>query len=365
MTPPSVTPSTFKPAIRFALVGTAILAIALPKVVHAYALEGPKWPNGSNPTVQLELGSAGRTLSDGNTSWNSAVSPALDMWNQVMGSIQLGRVMDSTAPIVSGDRVNSMSFGSTFFGHTFGSNTLAVTYYSYSGSTMSEADIVFNTDQSWDSYRGNLQGPADVQRVALHELGHLLGLAHSNVSTAIMNAYINNSYTLTADDIAGIQSLYGASTGSPTPTPTPTPFPTPTPTPFPTPTPTPFPTPTPTPTPSVTPTPTPSTFSVSLSVAPASVRRGGSATFTVSTSQPASNTVTVSYQMSGTARYGSNYSLSGTPGQVTIQTGSSSATVTLTEFSVGKRSKTATMILNPGPDYTLSFPTSATVFLSR
>jgi len=363
MTPPSVTPLTFKPATRLALVGTAVLAMALPKIVNAYALEGPKWPNGSSPTVQLELGSAGRTLSDGNTSWNSAVSPALDMWNQVMGSIQLGQVMDSTAPIVSGDRVNSMSFGAKFFGQSFGSNTLAVTYYSYSGSTMIEADIVFNTAQSWDSYRGPLQASADVQRVALHELGHLIGLAHSNVSTAIMNAYINNSYLLTADDIAGIQSLYGASTGSPTPTPTPTPFPTPTPTPFPTPTPTPF--STPTPTPSVTPAPTPSTFSVSLSVAPSSIRRGGTATFTVSTSQPASNTVTVSYRMSGTAVFGSNYSLSGTPGQFTIQPGSSSATVTLTEFSVGKRGKTATMSLNRGSDYNLSFPTSATVFLSR
>ena len=364
MTPPLIIRSINSTA-RFALLVSAIVGIVSPKIVYGYALEGPKWPNGSNPTVQLELGSAGRTLSDGNTSWNSAVSPALDMWNQVMGSLQLGRVMDSTAPIISGDRVNSMSFGAKFFGQSFGSNTLAVTYYSYSGSTMTEADIVFNTAQSWDSYRGPLQSAVDVQRVALHELGHLLGLAHSSVSTAIMNAYVNDSYALTSDDIAGIQSLYGASNGSPTPTPTPTPtpFPTPTPTPFPTPTPTPFPTPTPTPTPSVT--PTPSTFSVSLSVAPTSIRHGGSATFTVSTSQPASNTVAVSYQMSGTAIFGSNYSLSGTPGQFTIQAGSSSATVTLTEFSVGKRGKTATMTLNPGPGYNLSFPNSATVFLNR
>jgi hypothetical protein len=311
--------------------------------------------------VQLELGSAGRTLSDGNTSWNSAVSPALDLWNQVMGSIQLGRVMDSTAPIVSGDGLNSMSFGSTFFGQTFGSNTLAVTYYHYSGSTMMEADIVLNSAQPWDSYRGPLQSSYDVQRVGLHELGHLLGLAHSSVSTAIMYAYITDTYMLTSDDIAGIQSLYAASTGLPTPTPTPTPFPAPTATP----TPTPFPTPTPTPTPSVTPTPTPSTLSGSLSVAPASIQRGGTSRFTVSTSQPASSTVTVSYQMSGTAILGSNYSLSGTPGQLTIQAGSSSATVTLTELSVGKRSKTATMTLSPGPGYTLSLPTTATVFLSR
>jgi predicted Zn-dependent protease len=364
MTPASITRS-INSTTRLALVAAAIFGIALPNVVRAYALEGPKWPNGSNPTVQLELGSAGRTLSDGNTSWNSAVSPALDMWNQVMGNLQLGRVKDSTAPIVSGDRVNSMSFGAKFFGQSFGSNTLAVTYYSFSGSTMIEADIVFNTAQSWDSYRGPLRSAVDVQRVALHELGHLLGLAHSNLSTAIMNAYVNNSDQLTADDIAGIQALYGASNGSPTPTPTPTPFPTPTPTPTPFPTPTPTAFPTPTPTPSITPTPTPSTVSVSLSVAPSSIRSRGSATFTVSTSTPGSSDVTVTYRMSGTAIFGSNYSLSGTPGQVTIQAGSSSATVTLTESSVGQRGKTATMTLNPGSGYNVSFPSNATVFLNR
>jgi hypothetical protein len=353
------------------LLGTMVLCAVLPRAVHAYALEGPKWPNGSNPTIQLELGSAGRTLSDGNTSWNSAVSPALDLWNQVMGSLQLNRVMDSTAPIVSGDRVNSMSFGSTFFGHSFGSGTLAVTYYSYSGSTMTEADIVFNTAQPWDSYRGSLRSAFDIQRVALHESGHLLGLAHSSVSTAIMNAFINNSDALTADDIAGIQSLYGAPSGSPTPTPTPSPTPTPVPTPTPiptaspTPTPRPSPTPSATPTPSVTPTPTPSTVFVTISVSPSSIQPGGAAVFTISTSTPAANTIAVGYKMGGNAGLGSNYSLGGTPGRVTIPAGASSATVTLTELSAAKRAKTAIMTLTSGSGYFVARPTSASVSLTR
>src|ERR1043166_216037 len=102
--------------LALVFVGGVFLAAALPDVVHGYALEGPKWPNGSNPAAQLELGAAGKTLSDGNTSWNAAVSPAIDMWNQVMGGIQLNGV-NSTASISQGDRLNSLSFGGTYFGH--------------------------------------------------------------------------------------------------------------------------------------------------------------------------------------------------------------------------------------------------------
>jgi predicted Zn-dependent protease len=493
MTPSFKTRFTLTLRLTLAVLGCLVFAIALPRILNAYVLEGPKWPNNSNPIAQLELGSAGRTLSDGNTSWNAAVSPAIDMWNQVMGNLQLGRVMDSTAPIASGDGRNSLSFGSSFFGHSFGSSTLAVTYYSYSGSRMTEGDIVFNTAWSWDSYRGGLRSNPDIQRVALHELGHLLGMAHSTLSSAIMYAYINNSYQLTADDIAGIQSLYGVPSGSPTPTPTPTPTPgpsttptptpsatvsptptpgtgaavmispvpgstfgsssvtfswtgggatqyallvgnsvngsdiyssgitsalsatvntiptdgrtiyvslyskvknswmanqytyrafsasgTPTPTPVPTATPTPTPvptaTPTPTPVPTATPTPTPSATptatpsgspAVTVSASPTSIRSGQTSTFTISSSGPVAAPTTVTYTMGGNAIEDRNYSLSGTPGQVTIPAGASSATVTLSVVSIGDGGKTATMVLTSGSGYTVSSPSSASVFMRR
>jgi hypothetical protein len=329
-------------------------AIFFTENASGYTFEGPSWAT-TSVVMQLEMGNPGSPLSDGSTSWNAAVSPAVDMWNQVLGRIQLGRVMNSTAPIASGDRTNSMAFSSTVFGQSFGSNTLAVTYYSYSGSTMTEADILFNTRQQFDSYRGPLRfgsngyAIADIQRVALHELGHVIGLAHPDQAgqhvDAVMNSVISDRYTLSSDDMAGGQHLYGAA--SPTATPTPTPAPTPTPT------------PTPNPTLVVSP-------AVSVTVAPSTVRSRRTATYTISTSIVSPTAaITVNYVMSGNAILGKHYTLSDSSGQITIPPGAISADVTLRALAARRRPKTATMILTPGAGYTLSASSSASVTIRR
>ena len=98
-------------------------------------------------------------------------------------------------------------------------HTLGVTWF---GTTIDEADVAWNTNN-----RINWGGDFDVQTVLLHELGHVLGLGHSDVTDAVMYAsYQGLRQLLHPDDICGIQELYGTPCSS-TPPPPPPPDPTP------------------------------------------------------------------------------------------------------------------------------------------
>ena len=83
------------------------------------------------------------------------------------------------------------------------------------------------------------------------------------------------------------------------------------------------------------------------------MRQGREAAFIVALDPgPAAQPVTVFYSMSGKAKLGTDYTLSGTPGQVTIPAGEFSARVVLHARKNVK--KDATMTLRPGRGYFLS-----------
>lgn len=59
---------------------------------------------------------------------------------------------------------------------------------------------------------GSVSGGFDIETVALHEIGHLIGLAHSDVSGSVMFPTVSDDTTkraLRTDDIDGAQDLYG------------------------------------------------------------------------------------------------------------------------------------------------------------
>jgi hypothetical protein len=71
----------------------------------------------------------------------------------------------------------------------------------------SQVFLHFDDDERWvDSETQNV----DLLTVAAHEIGHTLGLAHSSDPNALMYPSYSGPYrTLSEDDIAGIQALYG------------------------------------------------------------------------------------------------------------------------------------------------------------
>ena len=71
---------------------------------------------------------------------------------------------------------------------------------------------------NWSDGPGTLSGGIDLQGVACHEYGHALGLGHTNVSGATMYPSISSNgipaRSIAADDIAGVQFVYGGVSGS-------------------------------------------------------------------------------------------------------------------------------------------------------
>lgn len=217
--------SARKPAdLRPALLAVALALAAAVPLTRAFDFitdfTGPfpiAWNPGTVP-IHIRMPASGPLL-DG-TTYPTTIEAAVREWNTHLGTIQLAPSILPAADNVSGNGVNEVVMTPTINGATFGTNVLAVALTRVSGTSRAEGDVLFNPIWNWDSYRGpRAANPErfDMRRVALHELGHVLGLDHPDEDTppqnavAIMNSRISNTLdALQADDIAGAQALYGA-----------------------------------------------------------------------------------------------------------------------------------------------------------
>ncbi|KAG6578620.1 Metalloendoproteinase 3-MMP, partial [Cucurbita argyrosperma subsp. sororia] len=88
----------------------------------------------------------------------------------------------------------------------------ANTHFTFSQSArVQTADILFSLEkETWG--RGVPFLRYDLESVALHEIGHALGLAHSNIKDAVMWPHMNFGVQKTHlhdDDLNAIRAIYG------------------------------------------------------------------------------------------------------------------------------------------------------------
>lgn len=160
---------------------------------------------GGNVNVRTSLGV--------NSCVKNEIATAFAAWSAV-ANIQFVEVADSGAASGASGATGHIRIGA----HTFDgpSNVLAHAFFPpFTGDTVNSiaGDIHFDSAETWLCAPGS---GFDIGLVALHELGHSIGLNHepSSGNLAVMNPTYNPSLAaLRPDDINGAVSIYGTGSG--------------------------------------------------------------------------------------------------------------------------------------------------------
>ena len=165
-----------------------------------YVLQGAKW---NKTTLNYYIYNTSTHLTAAQR--ESAITAAFQLWsdNSVLSFTQVFNPSQADLKIkwASGDHGD---------GHPFDGNSgvLAHAYYPPPAGGSYAGELHFDDDESW-----SLDGTGiDLITGAAHEIGHLLGLGHSNVVTALMYPYYFGIHRyLDIDDQNAIGELYGYS----------------------------------------------------------------------------------------------------------------------------------------------------------
>ena len=139
--------------------------------------------------------------------WKEEIRRAAATWQSVAG-LNIAEVPDDGSPFgISGNQQQDSRFGDIRIAATpqpAGVVGAAFLPPPFNGGTLA-GDVTLNSNAAW-----NVDTAVDLQTVALHELGHSLGLDHATYSYAAMYPSYNGiKQTLSTDDVGGIRSIYG------------------------------------------------------------------------------------------------------------------------------------------------------------
>lgn len=177
-------------------------------VVHAYVYtktskgEVIKWP-ASNRNISLKVFPNSNNLTI-NSFFDSIFKVSLDEWDQTSG-IKLINSGQGVPTLNNAENDIYFDGGNEIF---TGSGIAAVTeiVYEQSSGKIVEADIVIN-DKVSISILGNSK--QYLGNILSHELGHLLGLGHSQVHRSTMfYKLFEGQYSVESDDFMGVKNLY-------------------------------------------------------------------------------------------------------------------------------------------------------------
>ena len=153
-------------AIRIiALSAVCVGLVAIAHSLSAYLLFEQTWPPG-DIFMEMQLGSSG-ALVDGSASWDECAIAALDEWNaNLAGTGRRFNPIRSSARIPAQyDSINSVFWADDVFGTPFGAQTLAVASsvvrIEDGVNTTTEVDVIFNSAQPFNCYRGRPQSESD------------------------------------------------------------------------------------------------------------------------------------------------------------------------------------------------------------
>jgi len=148
----------------------------------------------------------------------AATQEALAEWAQY-APLRFVEVADSGPSFLTGTNYTSGSGPTIRIGARAQDGAYGTLAYAYYPSTSGlGGDVVLDSGETWGTGPGG--GRIDLTEILTHELGHAIGLGHEPTATAIMNPTYGSRFAgpgtafLYADDITGIQALYGGGVGA-------------------------------------------------------------------------------------------------------------------------------------------------------